>query len=116
MTWSRRLLPGDEDIAHRSDPLFVRPPRQLWALGALALSCLLIEGAAADWSGVYPKDELGTTAATAALGFTSFSVTMTVVRVYGDRIVARFGPVAVARAGGALASAGFALALVTAHR
>ncbi len=115
MSWSRRLLPGQDDIARRSDPLFVRPPRQLWALGALAFACLLIEGAAADWSGVYLKDELDTTAATAALGFTAFSVTMTLVRVYGDRIVARLGPVVVVRTGGAVAALGFGAALLIAQ-
>lgn len=115
MLWSRRLLPGHEDAAHHSEPLFVRPPRRLWALGALAFSCLLIEGAAADWSGVYLKDELGTTAATAALGFAAFSVTMTIGRVLGDRIVARFGGVVVVRAGGAIAALGFATALLAAR-
>jgi len=115
MAWSRRLLPGHEDAAHHSEPLFVRPPRRLWALGALAFSCLLIEGAAADWSAVYLKDELHTTAATAALGFTAFSVTMTVGRIFGDRVVAHFGPVLVVRAGGAIAAVGFATALLAAR-
>ena len=61
----------------RAEPVFVRPPRKLLALGALAFACLLIEGASADWSAVYLRDELGTTAAIAAIGFTAFSVTMT---------------------------------------
>ena len=41
----------------------MRPPRKLLALGVLAFACLLIEGASADWSAVYLRDELGTTAA-----------------------------------------------------
>src|SRR3954463_974640 len=70
-----------------------RPPRRLLALGALAFACLLIEGASADWSGVYLKDELGTGPGLAALGFTAFSVTMTLGRIFGDRLGARVGGV-----------------------
>jgi MFS family permease len=114
LTWSRRFLAADADAVARADPVFVRPPRRLLALGALAFACLLIEGASADWSAVYMRDELGTTAAIAAIGFTSFSVTMTLGRVFGDRLVDRFGPEAVVRSGGGLAAVGFGLALVAA--
>ena len=85
LVWSRRFLPGSADASAAQDPVFVRPPRRLWALGALAFACLLIEGGAADWSGVYIKDELGTGPGFAALGFTAFSVTMTLGRIFGDR-------------------------------
>jgi len=114
LTWSRRFLGGDADAMDRAEPLFVRPPRRLLALGVLAFACLLIEGASADWSAVYLRDELGTTAAVAAIGFTAFSVTMTVGRVFGDRLVDRFGPEAIVRAGGSVAAIGFGLALVAA--
>ena len=114
LTWSRRFLGADADAVGHADPVFVRPPRRLLALGALAFACLLIEGASADWSGVYLRDELGTTAAVAALGFTAFSVTMTLGRLFGDRLVDRFGPQAVVRTGGSIAAVGFALALLIA--
>ena len=80
LTWSRRFLGADADALGSSEPVFVRPPRRLLALGALAFACLLIEGASADWSAVYLRDELGTTAAIAAIGFTAFSITMTLGR------------------------------------
>ncbi len=112
LLWSRRLLPAREDAADADQPVFVRPPRRVWALGGLAFACLLIEGASADWSGVYLKDELGTGPGLAALGFTAFSVTMTLGRLIGDRLVERFGPVLVVRAGGLIAAVGFGLALL----
>ncbi|HEX6696362.1 MAG TPA: MFS transporter [Solirubrobacteraceae bacterium] len=112
LTWSRRFLGADEDAVGRVEPVFVRPPRRLLALGALAFACLLIEGAAADWSAVYLRDDLGTTAAVAAIGFTAFSVTMTLGRIFGDRLVDRFGPEAVVRLGGTVAAVGFGLALL----
>jgi MFS family permease len=111
LTWSRRFLGGDADAVGHAQRIFVRPPRRLLALGALAFACLLIEGASADWSAVYLRDELGTTAAIAALGFTAFSVTMTLGRLVGDRLVGRFGPQAIVRGGGALAAVGFGLGL-----
>jgi MFS family permease len=115
LSWSRYLLGADADAIGHADPVFVRPPRRLLALGALAFACLLIEGASADWSGVYLRDELGTTAAIAALGFTAFSVTMTVGRLLGDRLVDRFGPQTIVRAGGSIAALGFGLALLAAQ-
>jgi MFS family permease len=111
LTWSRRFLPGSADAVAEHDPIFVKPPRKVWALGALAFACLLIEGASADWSGVYIRDELGATAAYAALGFTAFSVTMTLGRLIGDGLVARIGSVRLVRFGGAIAGVGFGLAL-----
>jgi MFS family permease len=115
LTWSQRFLGADADAVGRAEPIFVRPPRRLLALGGLAFACLIIEGASADWSAVYLRDELGTTAAIAALGFTAFSVTMTLGRLFGDRLVDRFGPQAVVRFGGALAAVGFGLGLVVAQ-
>jgi MFS family permease len=114
LTWSRRFLAADADAMGHAEPVFVRPPRRLLALGALGFACLLIEGASSDWSAVYLRDELGTTAAVAALGFTSFSVTMTLGRLFGDRLVDRFGPQTIVRVGGTIAAVGYGLALVAA--
>lgn len=111
LVWSRRFLPGSADASAAQDPIFVRPPRRLWALGALAFACLVIEGASADWSGVYIKSELGAGAGFAALGFTAFSVTMTLGRLVGDRLVAGVGSVRLVRLGGLIAAAGFGVAL-----
>jgi MFS family permease len=115
LVWSRRFLGAEADAVGHAEPVFIKPPRRLLALGALAFACLIIEGASADWSGVYLRDELGTAAGVAALGFTAFSVTMTVGRLLGDRLVDRFGPQTVVRAGGALAAIGFGVGLAISH-
>ena len=114
LLWSRRFLGADVDAVGAAEPTFVRPPAKLVPLGLLAFACLLIEGASGDWSGVYLRDELGTSAAVAALGFTGFSVTMTAGRIVGDRLVDRFGSITVVRAGGVIAAGGFTLALLAA--
>jgi MFS family permease len=90
------------------------PPGLLIAmLGLIGLCALLGEGAAADWSAVYLHDNLGTSAGLAAAGFAAFSVAMAASRLLGDRLVARFGPVALVRVSGVVAAAGLAGGLLT---
>jgi fucose permease len=87
--------------------------RLVLALGVLGICGLVCEGAAGDWSAVYLRDNLGTSAGLAAFGFAAFSVTMTVGRAVGDQLIHRFGVVTVIRASGVIATAGIALALAT---
>jgi len=61
--------------------------RLVVALGVLGICALVGEGAAGDWSAVYLRDNLGTSAGFAALGFAAFSVTMTAGRLVGDRLI-----------------------------
>jgi fucose permease len=90
-----------------------RVRRLVLALGVLGVCGLVGEGAAGDWSAVYLRDNLGTSAGFAALGFAAFSVTMTLGRGVGDRLIHRFGVVSVIRVCGLIATAGLALALAT---
>jgi fucose permease len=87
--------------------------RLVIALGVLAICGLAAEGAVGDWSAVYLRDNLATAAGFAALGFAAFSVTMTVGRAVGDRLISRFGPVRTVRRCGLIAAAGLAGGLVS---
>jgi len=78
------------------------------ALGVVGLCALVAEGAAADWSAVYLRDNLGTSAGLAAVAFAAFSVTMTAGRLAGDRLAARFGRVRLVRGCALAAAAGLA--------
>ena len=82
-------------------------------LGLVGLCALLAEGAAADWSAVYLRDDVGTSAGLAAAGFAAFSVAMAAGRLFGDRLAARLGAAWLVRAGGALAAAWLAGALIS---
>src|SRR5262249_31314304 len=62
------------------------------ALGVLAFCSLLGEGAAGSWSAVFLRDNLGTSAGFAALGYAAFSVMMAVGRLFGGRLVGRVRP------------------------
>lgn len=109
---ARSLLPSDADCEDQRPPLLVRPSRRVWALGAIAFSCLLAEGAAGDWSAVYVRDALGGAPAVAALAFAAFSVTMTIGRLLGDRLTEILGARRLLRAGGLVGAGGMALALL----
>ena len=65
-------------------------PRAVLVLGAIAFAALLCEGASADWASVYLRGPLHSSAATAGLGYTAFLLTMVVVRLSGNRLLARF--------------------------
>ena len=111
----RTWLVPDAPTAHQHHdqaPAFAIPPRALWLLGLVAFSAAVCEGAIADWGGLYLKNELGTSAGFAALGFASFQLAMLIGRFAGDGMVRRFGPVSVVRRGGLVASVGLGIAII----
>lgn len=99
---------GAAGAAQRS--MFSRPSPRAVLLGALCLIVFLAEGAMLDWSAVFLRAERGFAIADAGLGYAAFSVAMAAGRLLGDRITTRLGPVRIARAGSALAAAGFVVA------
>jgi fucose permease len=112
----RSLLPADADHAGaEAGPLLARPPRALWAVGAIGFCALVCEGATADWSAVYVKESLGAQAGVAALAFAAFSATMTIGRAIGDRLTSAWGAEALVRRGGLLSAVGVGGALVIGH-
>src|SRR4029079_12968534 len=115
-------------VAAGSAPLLARLPRRAartraagtapdaWSLplvilGLIAFGSFLSEGAAADWSAVYIRDEAGATSAVAAAGFAGFSLGMVAARFAGDRAGAAVGPVRLVGVSATVALAGLALAL-----
>ncbi|MGW7043307.1 MFS transporter [Streptomyces avermitilis] len=87
--------------------------RRIWILAALALLVMLCEGAANDWSALHLKDVLGTPASTAAFAYGTFAATMTIGRLLADRLVARFGSMAILRYGAATAAVGITIVTVS---
>jgi MFS family permease len=110
---SHYLLPAEAD-AEPGAPLFARPSRRLAALGAVAFSALLAEGAVFDWSGIYMDDEAGSSEGLAPAALGVFSGCMAIGRLAADPVVTRRGAPAVAGAGALLAAAGLGLALALA--
>lgn len=106
---ARHLLTVDKEAVSSALP----PRRLLRPLAGLALVafCILLgEGAVADWSTVYLTSFSGP--GLAASGYAVFSLLMATGRLLGDRLRARFGPVAMVRTGSALAALGLGGALL----
>ena len=106
-----RWLPHDNGQA-RAGPVFVAPPRDLIALGAMGFIALMAEGAIGDWSAVWLRDTLHAAPATTAAGFATFSLAMAAGRFGGDTLSRRLGAVTLLQASGWLASGGLMAGLV----
>ncbi|MEU8522148.1 MFS transporter [Streptomyces sp. NBC_01216] len=96
-------------------PRFSLPPKSALIIGAVGFCGVFAEGASLDWSAVYLRDELGSSAGVAAASTTAFALTMALARLAGDRVVDRFGPVRTVRTGGVAATAGGLLVVLAPH-
>ncbi|WP_251455132.1 MFS transporter [Microbacterium sp. Marseille-Q6648] len=85
-----------------------REPRT-YALGVIMLGMAFAEGGANDWLALGMVEGHGADQALGALGLTVFSVSMTVVRVFGGPLVDRFGRVATLRVLSAASAGGLLL-------
>jgi MFS family permease len=116
---STRMLPDPPpttaprlEAPDRRRPFGVLRNPVVLVLGAVALACMLCEGAAADWSAVYLHDSLRTTPAVAGLGYAAFSAAMVALRLTGDRLLVRVARRTLLPALAAGATVGFAAALL----
>ncbi|MET7680940.1 MFS transporter [Streptomyces sp. NPDC005423] len=107
--WVLDLQPAEEE---EPPPRFALPPRSALLIGAVGFCAVFAEGASLDWSAVFLRDRLGTSAGLAAASTTGFMLTMAVARLVGDAVVNRFGSVGTVRAGGGLAVCGGLLIVV----
>lgn len=96
-------------------PRFALPPRSALLIGAVGFCAVFAEGAALDWSAVYLRDQLDSSAGVAAACTTGFMLTMAVARIAGDAVVNRFGAVRTVRVGGVLATLGGLLIVFGQH-
>ncbi|MEO3974874.1 MFS transporter [Streptomyces sp. CAU 1734] len=108
-----RAAPGEEATGEEAAGRPARRDRRLIALGLLAFAGLLCEGAAYDWSAVWIRQDLGGSAAAAALGFAVFTLAMACCRLVADRVADRVGARAFVRCGGLLAAVGVLSAVLT---
>jgi MFS family permease len=100
---------------HGAGSHFALPREAALGLGMLALLCFAVEGALVDWSALLLEERTGATAASAALGYSAFSIAMAACRFAGDRMIVRFGAVRVMVIGGLAMFAGLALAVWSTH-
>jgi hypothetical protein len=90
--------------------------RAVLILGAIAFASMLCEGASADWGSVYLRGPVHAGAAVAGLGYTAYSLTMVIVRLSGNPLLARFRAQTVLPILAAVAGAGFTAGLAVGTR
>ncbi|MFG2678638.1 MFS transporter [Streptomyces sp. NPDC048392] len=111
-SWVLDLQPAEDEDP---PPRFALPPRSALLIGAVGFCAVFAEGASLDWSAVYLRDELETSAGLAAACTTGFTLTMALARLAGDKVVDRFGAVRTVRVSGVLATLGGLLVVVGGH-
>jgi predicted MFS family arabinose efflux permease len=111
--WAARWAQPHQPTVAAAGP--ARAATNVTFLGILAFCCLVGEGAAADWSSVYLRDSLHSSAGFAAAAYAAFSVMMMVGRLAGDRLTLSLGPVRLVCGCGVLAFAGLSVALLIGH-
>ncbi|MFE7119209.1 MFS transporter [Streptomyces sp. NPDC057654] len=100
---------GEAAAGAPAPPRFSLPTGVVLLLGLLAFCSAFAEGSAVNWSAIYLDKVTGASDAVAAAGYTMFACTMSVMRLSGDLIVGRFGPVRTVRVGGTVSACGGAL-------
>jgi MFS family permease len=97
------------------DSHFALPRGPALFLGLLGLLCFAVEGALVDWSALLLAERTRADQATAAFGYSAFSIAMAACRFAGDRLVLRFGATRVMVIGGLGMFCGLMLAVLSTH-
>jgi len=107
----RNTLPN-ETATEDSKPVFAKPDKGILILGLIAFSCMVCEGAMADWSGVYFQKVVETPARFTTLGYVAFTATMALGRFAGDWLVTKSGIKRMLQLSGTIITAGLLVAVI----
>lgn len=102
-----KITPPTAVIHHSKDGIKTKIPSIAWLLAIMAVAFGLSEGTATDWAALHVTEVARVDSTTGSLGLVAVSGFMVVIRLLGDRLVARFGRRAVVRVGGACAAVGY---------
>jgi MFS family permease len=102
-----KITPTTALVQHKVDGVRTRIPSIAWLLAIMALAFGLSEGTATDWSALHVTEVAQIDSTTGSLGLVAVSGFMVLIRLAGDRLVARFGRRAVVRFGGICAAIGY---------
>ncbi len=113
--WATQFL-NDDDMMIKNDSDtggsgFQLPTLAILPLGFIALGCMTGESAMTDWSAKY-MENIGASKSLAALSVGSFSVAMTIGRIFGDYFTEKLGKKQILLLDGALAFVGLAMMLI----
>jgi MFS family permease len=95
-----------------TQPMFVKPDRDLLMLGLIGFCCMVCEGAMFDWSGVYFQKAVKVSESLTTLGYVAFMSTMASGRFTGDWLVNKIGRRKMLQISGALIAIGLGIAVI----
>lgn len=107
----KNTLPNDTSKKD-SKPVFVKPDKGILILGLIAFSCMVCEGAMADWSGVYFQKVVESPAKFITIGYVAFTATMATGRFVGDWLVTKFGVQRMLQLSGTIITTGLLVAVI----
>ena len=107
---AKKMLPSFVD-ASAVTSAFAMPDPRIWAIGCIGFCAFLCEGAMGDWSAVYLRNVEHLSASAATYGYFAFTLSMTLTRFAGDKILGRWGPALTLRVCGLLTALGMGTAL-----
>ena len=108
---SVRITPQTAVVAHTSTGGAKTPiPKAAYLLGVMAIAFGVGEGTATDWSGIHLTQVADVAPTVGSTAVAVIAAGMTVVRLVGDVLIARFGRRGVVRVAGAFAAVGYAMA------
>ncbi|SFC72438.1 MFS transporter [Spirosoma endophyticum] len=82
-------------------------------LGFMCFAVFLAEGAILDWSAIFLRDTKGVDPAFSGAGYAAFSVAMAIMRLVGDKLVARLNGKTVVVIGSLLGAVGLGIAVLS---
>lgn len=102
-----KITPPTAVVQHKVDGVRTKIPPIAWLLAIMAVAFGLSEGTATDWAALHVTEVAQVDSTTGALGLVAVSGFMVLIRLLGDRLVARFGRRPVVRFGGVCAAVGY---------
>lgn len=110
----RNILPKQNGATSgKGETLRVLSHPPVLVIAILCFFVFMLEGAMLDWSAVFMTSERGMSASLAGFGYTLYSITVTLGRLSGDRLVSALGGKLVLLLGCAIAGTGIALLVFT---
>jgi MFS family permease len=110
---NKNLIPDKPDEPAGNDgPLFRLPNQALIGIGIITFCGMLAEGAMSDWSVNYMQNVANASKTLAPIGLSAFATSMTIGRIFGDRIRELLGDKKMIVSGGLVATAGLCLSLL----
>ena len=110
--WASWAMLPDDEPHHVRNEVRLRLPPALLTLGGIAFCSAVGEGAMAEWTAVYLRDELHTSMGVAGAGYAAFSAAMVAGRFGGDRVTAGILPRSLLRRCAFLAAASLSFGLL----